>query len=139
MRDSPPTVTEINESLPRHLARIIQHCLEKDPEARYQSAKDVRNELKSLRREVDSGTVTTGSGAVAISTEPRSKTPRRWGLWIAAGSAAIAILAAGWWLGGGADRVPAIADVRTGSLSEDVSSRQPGATCHRWRCFHSRT
>ena len=55
LRDSPPTVTEINESLPRHLARIIQHCLEKDPEARYQSAKDVRNELKSLRREVDSG------------------------------------------------------------------------------------
>ncbi len=33
LRDSPPTVTEINESLPRHLARIIQHCLEKDPEA----------------------------------------------------------------------------------------------------------
>ncbi len=49
LRDEPPTVTEINESLPRHLARIIQHCLEKDPEARYQSAKDVRNELKSLR------------------------------------------------------------------------------------------
>ena len=34
LRDSPPTVTEINESLPRHLARIIEHCLEKDLEAR---------------------------------------------------------------------------------------------------------
>jgi non-specific serine/threonine protein kinase len=120
LRDSPPTVTEINESLPRHLARIIQHCLEKDPEARYQSAKDVRNELKSLRREVDSGTVTTGSGAVAITAEPRSKTPRRWGLWIAAGSAAIVILAAGWWLGRGANRAPA--DERTGDFSADVAS-----------------
>jgi serine/threonine protein kinase len=101
LRDSPPTVTEINESLPRHLARIIQHCLEKDPEARYQSAKDVRNELKSLRREVDSGTVTTGSGATPISAAPQSKGTRRYGLWAAVGVAAVVILAVGWWLGRG--------------------------------------
>ncbi len=122
LRDSPPTVTEINESLPRHLARIIQHCLEKDPEARYQSAKDVRNELKSLRREVDSGMVATGSGATAISDAPKSKGARKYGLWAAAGFAAIAILAVGWWLGGGADRMPAAADVRTGGLSADVAA-----------------
>ena len=122
LRDSPPTVTEINESLPRHLARIIQHCLEKDPEARYQSAKDVRNELKSLRREVDSGSVTTGSGATPISPAPRSKGNRKYGLWAAAGFTAIVILAAGWWLGGGADRAPTAADVRTGGLSADLAS-----------------
>ena len=81
LRDSPPTVTEINESLPRHLARIIQHCLEKDPEARYQSAKDVRNELKSLRREVDSGTVATGSGAVYISAPRDSRRRMVAGRW----------------------------------------------------------
>jgi TolB-like protein/Tfp pilus assembly protein PilF len=121
LRDSPPTVTEINESLPRHLARIIQHCLEKDPEARYQSAKDVRNELKSLRREVDSGSVTTGSGAIHISA-PRSPGVRRYGLWAAAGFAAVVILAAGWWLGGGADRAPAAADERARGLSADVAS-----------------
>jgi len=112
LRDSPPTVTEINESLPRHLARIIQHCLEKDPEARYQSAKDVRNELKSLRREVDSGMVATGSGATPISAAPPSKASRKYGLWVAAGFTAIVILAAGWWLGRGGE----------------------GATCRRWRC-----
>ena len=122
LRDSPPTVTEINESVPRHLARIIQHCLEKDPEARYQSAKDVRNELKSLRREVDSGMVATGSGATPISDAPKSKGTRKYGLWAAAGFAAIAILAAGWWLGGGADRTPAAPDVRTGVLSADVAA-----------------
>ncbi|MDH3814073.1 MAG: protein kinase [Acidobacteriota bacterium] len=122
LRDSPPTVTEINESLPRHLARIIQHCLEKDPEARYQSAKDVRNELKSLRREVDSGSVTTGSGATPISPAPRSKGNRKYGLWAAAGFTSIVILAAGWWLGGGADRAPTAADVRTGVLSADLAS-----------------
>ena len=117
LRDSPPTVTEINESLPRHLARIIEHCLEKDPEARYQSAKDVRNELKSLRREVDSGMVTTGSGAIYVSAA-RSTVKRRYGLWAAAGFAAIAILAAGWWLG----RAPGAADERAGVLAADVAS-----------------
>ena len=104
LRDTPPTVTEINESLPRHLARIIQHCLEKDLEARYQSAKDVRNELKSLRREVDSGVVTTGSGPTSISSAPKSTGTRRYGLWTAVGLAAIVILAAGWWLGRGSER-----------------------------------
>ena len=121
LRDEPPTVTEINESLPRHLARIIQHCLEKDPEARYQSAKDVRNELKSLRREVDSGSVTTGSGAVHISA-PRSTGTRRYGLWAAAGFTAIIILAAGWWLGGGDGRASAVADVRSDGFNADVAS-----------------
>jgi TolB-like protein/Tfp pilus assembly protein PilF len=121
LRDSPPTVTEINESLPRHLARIIQHCLEKDPEARYQSAKDVRNELKSLRREVDSGTVTTGSGAVHISA-PRSAGTRRYGLWAAAAVAAVGILAAGWWLGGGSEKAPAVGDGRAGGFGADVAA-----------------
>jgi TolB-like protein/Tfp pilus assembly protein PilF len=122
LRDEPPTVTEINESLPRHLARIIQHCLEKDPEARYQSAKDVRNELKSLRREVDSGTVTTGSGAVAVSAAPRSTGRRRYGLWAAAGFTAIVILAAGWWLGRGSERAPAVGRERAGGFGADVAS-----------------
>jgi TolB-like protein/Tfp pilus assembly protein PilF len=122
LRDSPPTVTEINESLPRHLARIIQHCLEKDPEARYQSAKDVRNELKSLRREVDSGMVATGSGATPISAAPRSTGTRRYGLWAAAGVAAIVILAAGWWLGRGGERAPAVVDERAGGFSADPVS-----------------
>jgi adenylate cyclase len=121
LRDSPPTVTEINEALPRHLARIIQHCLEKDPEARYQSAKDVRNELKSLRREVDSGVVTTGSGATPVSATPRPKRIRRYGLWAAAGAAAIAILAVGWWLGHSSEGVSTGAD-SAGRLGADFAA-----------------
>ena len=40
--------------LPRHLARIITHCLQKDPQHRYQSARDVVNELNGLEREAKS-------------------------------------------------------------------------------------
>ena len=54
LRDMPPPVNEYRQDAPRHLARIIEHCLQKDPEARFQSAKDVRNELRTLSRETES-------------------------------------------------------------------------------------
>ena len=53
LRDQPPSVTEVKADLPNHLGRIVQRCLEKDPERRYQSAKDVRYELEVLREEVE--------------------------------------------------------------------------------------
>jgi serine/threonine protein kinase/tetratricopeptide (TPR) repeat protein len=64
LRDEPLVVTDRRHDLPHHLGRIIGRCLEKDPERRYQSVKDVRNELELLRKEVDSGVseVTPASG-----------------------------------------------------------------------------
>jgi serine/threonine protein kinase len=107
LRDTPPPVSEVNVALPRHLGRIIQHCLEKDPRNRYQSALDVRNELKSLRREVDSGTVTTGSGAVReVPGEARGERRSSAGIWAALAAAAALILAVGWWLGRGTGPAP---------------------------------
>ncbi len=55
LKDTPPPVTERKPSLPRDLGRIVRRCLHKDPERRYQTAKDIRNELEDLKREVDSG------------------------------------------------------------------------------------
>ncbi|MEE9472267.1 MAG: protein kinase, partial [Gemmatimonadota bacterium] len=55
LKDTPTPVTESRADLPRHLARVIQRCLEKDPEERYQSARGVRYELRNLAREVESG------------------------------------------------------------------------------------
>ncbi|MEJ2084319.1 MAG: protein kinase [Acidobacteriota bacterium] len=57
LRDMPPPVDKVRRDVPHHLARIINGCLEKDPEDRYQSAKDVRNELAWLRTELTSGEV----------------------------------------------------------------------------------
>ena len=83
LRDDPPPITEINASLPRHFGRIIETCLEKDPELRYQSAKDLRNALQSLRRETESGfssqvqkrcghaTQTGGNTAIASDSDSR--------------------------------------------------------------------
>ena len=42
-------------ALPKELGRIVRRCLHKDPERRYQAAKDIRNELEELKNELDSG------------------------------------------------------------------------------------
>jgi TolB-like protein/Tfp pilus assembly protein PilF/predicted Ser/Thr protein kinase len=52
LRDTPASVTEGKAEYPNHLGRIIRHCLEKDPSRRFQSARDIDNELEALRQEV---------------------------------------------------------------------------------------
>ncbi len=61
LRDRPPSVTMVKSRLPRHLGRIIRHCLEKDPQRRFQTALDLRNELEELRREWRSGELDVAS------------------------------------------------------------------------------
>ena len=53
-RDPVPPL-EINPSLPQDLQCIIQKCLEKDRDIRYQSAADLRADLKRLKRDTPSG------------------------------------------------------------------------------------
>ncbi len=61
LRDEPASVSDVNAELPNHLGRVVRRCLEKDPDKRYQSALDIRNELQSLRREIDSGVSRTAA------------------------------------------------------------------------------
>jgi serine/threonine protein kinase/Flp pilus assembly protein TadD len=52
LRDTPHPVNEINVSLPNHLGRIVRRCLNKDPDERYQTARDLLIELKELKQEI---------------------------------------------------------------------------------------
>jgi serine/threonine protein kinase/tetratricopeptide (TPR) repeat protein len=54
LRDSPPLLASHRSDLPSDLERIIGRCLEKRPRERFQSALDVANELRGLRRTLDS-------------------------------------------------------------------------------------
>ena len=45
----------LNPELPVRLQEVINNCLEKDRELRYQSAADLRADLRRLRRDVESG------------------------------------------------------------------------------------
>ena len=55
LKDTPGSVSDLNPACPRELSRIVKRCLTKDPEHRYQSAKDLRNDLEELKADVDSG------------------------------------------------------------------------------------
>ena len=54
-REPPPSATELNADL----VRIICRALAKDPERRYQTAKDVRNDLEELKASLDTGEALT--------------------------------------------------------------------------------
>jgi serine/threonine protein kinase len=53
VRDTPKPVTDVRPCLPRELNRIVRRCLMKDPEQRYQSAKDLRHDLEDLKHELE--------------------------------------------------------------------------------------
>ncbi|HSF14935.1 MAG TPA: protein kinase [Vicinamibacteria bacterium] len=55
IKDTPPPVDAIDRSIPPELVRIIKRCLVKDPDRRFQSTKDLRNELEELKQEVAAG------------------------------------------------------------------------------------
>jgi hypothetical protein len=94
VRDRPAPVDRLRQELPHHLGRVIGHCLEKDTEQRYQSVKDVRNELAALSKEIESGDVQPSSAAMATVQHPR----RRW--WpVAAGVWVVLVVLAALWLG----------------------------------------
>ena len=54
---TPPDVTELNRSLPPELGRITSRCLNKDPERRFQTAKDLRNALVELQEDLNTNGV----------------------------------------------------------------------------------
>jgi len=54
---APTSPVRINPDLPAELERIINKALEKDRDARYQSARDIFVDLKRLKRDADSGKV----------------------------------------------------------------------------------
>ena len=55
IKDSPASITDLNRRMPRALARIVQRCLAKSPEERYQGASELRDELDAVRQQADSG------------------------------------------------------------------------------------
>ena len=70
LKDTPRSVTDINPALPHDLGRIIRRALAKDPERRYQSAKDLRNDLEDLKASLDSGELASPSPAAPVAVSP---------------------------------------------------------------------
>ena len=60
LKEDPPPLTETNRQLPPGLERIVSHCLEKSPEERFQSARDIAFDLEQL-----AGSSTTAVAALS--------------------------------------------------------------------------
>jgi eukaryotic-like serine/threonine-protein kinase len=70
LNKQPTLALRLNPALPEELARIISKALEKDREVRFQSAAEIRADLKRLKRDTDSGkTLLEHTGAVKTGTQ----------------------------------------------------------------------
>ena len=91
LKDEPPDLTTGNREISPALDRIVHHCIEKDPQQRFQSSSDIAFHLSEL-----TGTV-TASGTHAIAVSGLARPLPRW-TWAAGGVAALALIVAGTWL-----------------------------------------
>ena len=89
LHDDPPENPPDGRALPPALDRIVNHCLEKAPEQRFQSARDLAFDLESI-------TSMTGSGGLSAAKVKERKTRTS----LLAAAAALVLLAglAGWLL-----------------------------------------
>src|ERR1700690_2578730 len=67
---APVAPVRLNPELPAKLEDIINKALEKDRDLRYQTASDIRTDLKRLRRDTDSGRISSTGGRAAQEFAP---------------------------------------------------------------------
>ena len=92
LKEEPPELSSTGRHVPPALERLVAHCLEKRPEDRFQSARDLVFDLESI-----SGLTTVGSGSRAALRE--RETARRLMTRLAAASVAIIALGAAYMAG----------------------------------------
>src|SRR6516225_12532 len=94
---APVAPVRLNPDLPAELERIINKCVEKDRELRYQHAADVGSDLKRLKRDTESGRNVTAGLVPAVvlgQRRGREKAPLRRTWIVAASVGALAALLA---------------------------------------------
>ena len=84
IRDEPPELLQSGRTIPIALDHLVKHCLEKDRDNRFQSAKDVAYALSEAS---SSSTAAITSGSYAIPQKKRGRT-------LAIAAVAVAVLAA---------------------------------------------
>ena len=76
LKDEPPAVSRVRPVAPPALDRIISTCLAKDPDDRYQSARDLLRDLKW----VASGAIEVAQAPTMTLTRPIATGSRGWSL-----------------------------------------------------------
>jgi Tol biopolymer transport system component/predicted Ser/Thr protein kinase len=93
LHSNPPSADRVNPVLPAGLNQIIAKLIEKDPDLRYQTAADLRADLKRLHRDTTSG----HSAIATVAAERRKRKIPAWAL-ITSVAAVFVILAIAAWV-----------------------------------------
>lgn len=127
LKDSPSPISDIRQDIPRELARVVHRCLAKDPEDRYQTAKDLRNDLRMVKDDLASGELTMTSGIHrGMTAAPAAKIASR--LPLIGGAAVVLVLglAGVWYFGLASPAAPAAAPFSSVSLSRLTTTGTAG-------------
>lgn len=96
LKEEPPEFDPIDSPVSPALERIVRRCLEKKPEQRFQSAKDLAFALEAI-----SGTTSTSkvpSGITAAAAAPPAESTSRWLPWLAGAAIGIALAGVAAWI-----------------------------------------
>jgi eukaryotic-like serine/threonine-protein kinase len=105
---APVPPVRLNPDVPAELERVIDKCLEKDRNLRYQHASDIRADLQRLKRDTDSRRVTSRA-------EIGVTTVTRWQMIVPAAVALVALSVAGYFY---FNRAPKLTDTDTIVLAD---------------------
>ena len=72
---APTAAIRLNPDLPPEPERIINKALEKDVELRYQTAAEIRGDLKRLKRELDSSRISTSAAEPLVNVKQSGPVP----------------------------------------------------------------
>jgi TolB-like protein/Tfp pilus assembly protein PilF len=90
----PPALpSTMNPELAPELERIINKALEKDRNLRYQSAADIRTDLKRLKRDAESGYTAVAAARGVVPGQSVPGAHKLWGRWALVAGGALIVLA----------------------------------------------
>ncbi len=92
LKDDPSSVSDIRDSIPIPIARLIQRALAKQPGQRYQSAADLRQDLTEIRRDMDTGEALSSGLYSGSHMAPGLRAPKPWLRWAGYATGVVAIV-----------------------------------------------